>query len=91
MSRAKNIVPTEPLFVRLPAELKAKLDLHLFSEVEGRVPFGSHQTFISERLRDFFSSESLDLSPYAPLSAPGTLVVRGSPTAIQLLKRILET
>lgn len=38
----------------LPESIRAKLDLLLFSEVEGRVPHGSYQRFIIERIKEFF-------------------------------------
>jgi len=75
----------------LPVDLRTKLDLHLYSELEGRVPQGSHQEFLSSRIREFFESETLDLAPYAAGVPPGNQSVRGSPSTIQLLKWILES
>ena|SRR5436190_21137390 len=55
---------TERLNLRLPLELKARLDLLLLSELEGRVPYGDYTAFFSERLREFLEWKTLDLSPY---------------------------
>lgn len=45
------------LHTTLPEDIRAKLDLHLYSEVEGRVPFGAYQKFILERIAEFFGGE----------------------------------
>lgn len=42
MARPKNIVPTVALTVRIPVTTFSKLQLHLLSEVEGRVPHGAY-------------------------------------------------
>jgi hypothetical protein len=51
-----------PLIIRptrletsIPEDLRAKLDLHLMSPLEGRVPKGAYQAFILELMRDFFA------------------------------------
>lgn len=56
MPRKLNITPTTKLQVWIPAPLKARVDLHLWSELEGRVPLGAHQKFIVDLLNDFFRS-----------------------------------
>lgn len=53
MKPPKIIRPTK-LTLALPEDVRAKLDLHLFSTVEGRVPFGSYQRFFVERIQEFF-------------------------------------
>jgi hypothetical protein len=40
--------------VSLPEDLAAKVKLHLFSEVEGKVPHGAMQEFFSKLVREFF-------------------------------------
>lgn len=56
MSRGRppNAIPSEPLNLRLPTDIKAKIDLHLFSEVEGRVPKGAYARFFESLAREFF-------------------------------------
>lgn len=46
MARQKGAIPTKPLTVHLPVDVLSKLQLHLFSEVEGRVPHGAYSAFI---------------------------------------------
>lgn len=43
------------LHVALPLSIRTRLDLHLFSELEGRVPKGAYQEFFIERLQEYFS------------------------------------
>ena len=73
----------------VPEDLRARLDLLLFSDLEGRVPFGAYTNFYSELLRTRLESVELDLSPFVG-SAPGALTLRGSPTAIEKLKTLLR-
>ena len=80
---------TRNLTTALDEELLTRLDLHLFSEVEGRVPKGAYQSFLHARLREFFDSISLDLAPFAG-SLPGTQTVRGSTLAIEVLSTLLK-
>ena len=56
MPRRPAITPNIRLGTTLPAEIRAKLDLYLFSEVEGRVPKGAYQAFIIERIVEFFAT-----------------------------------
>lgn len=89
--RPRKVIPSTPLTVRLPMDLKAKIDLVLFSEVEGRIPQGAHQEFFTTMIKEFLASETLDLAIFIPHTQPGTAVVRGPVETIQQLKRILET
>lgn len=84
-----NIIPTVQLCVRLPGDLRTKLDLRLFSEAEGRVPKGAHQQLICQLLRELFDHQTLDLSPYTG-EMPEVHKVSGSPRSIAELKILLE-
>lgn len=53
--RPPNILRPTKLTTYLPEDLRAKLDLHLFSEIEGRVPHGAYSQFLAERVREFFA------------------------------------
>src|ERR1700677_1212076 len=55
--RKPNIPPTAELHVRIPAPLKAKLDLHLWSPLEGRIPVGAYQRFMVDLLNEHFSMD----------------------------------
>ena len=89
MPRPKNIVPSRSINTHLDESLMARLDIHLFSDLEGTVPKGAYQRFFNERLREFFLNKRLDLSPYLG-TLPGAVVVSGSEPAIDALKQRLE-
>ena len=90
MAKPRNIVRPVALRTTFPEDIRARLDLYLWSEVEGRVPQGAYQRFLISRIREFFEDASLDLSPWLePTSLP--MVVRGSPRSIDALASFLET
>jgi hypothetical protein len=43
--------------LHLPEDIRAKLDVYLFSAVEGRVPKGAYQAFFIERINEFFARQ----------------------------------
>lgn len=55
MSRPYNIIRPTKLTLHLPEDVRAKLDLLLFSSVEGRIPKGAYQKFFIERINEFFA------------------------------------
>lgn len=55
--RPQNILRPVKLTTYLPEDLRAKLDIHLYSEVEGRVPHGAYSAFLADRVREFFASK----------------------------------
>jgi hypothetical protein len=57
MPRRPNIEPSIALQLWLPESLRARLDIHLWSEVEGGVPRGAYQRFFIERLKSYFSEQ----------------------------------
>ena len=86
--RPANIIRPSKLTTTLPEDLRAKLDLHLWSELEQRVPVGAYQRFLVERIVEYFNSTSLDIGEY--LGLPTSAWVRGTPAAIELLRNKLE-
>lgn len=52
MPRPRAAIPRRLLNLALPEDLRARLDLHLYSEVEGRVPQGAYQEFFSRLIRE---------------------------------------
>lgn len=46
MPRPANIIRPSHLKTSLPEDLRARLDLHLWSASEGRVPMGAYQQLI---------------------------------------------
>lgn len=86
MGRKPNLIPSVQLNVALAQDIHTQLTLHLYSELEGRVPLGAYQAFITERLREYFSDKHLDLAPYFPQVPTGVWTVSGSAEAILALK-----
>ena len=54
MARRPNIEPSVQLCLCLPLTDRAKLDLYLWSNAEGRVPKGAYQKFFLSLLREHF-------------------------------------
>lgn len=75
------------LNLALPESVRARLDLFLFSPLEGRVPLGSYRTFFLERIQEFFDSRQLDLAPFG---FPAGFYVRGPRTVIDQLEERLK-
>lgn len=55
MPRRPNIERPEQVEISLPETEKARLDLFLWSESEGRVPYGAYSKFFLELLRNHFA------------------------------------
>lgn len=87
--RKPNVEPTSSINLHLPETLRARLDLILYSELEGRVPKGSYLRFFSARLVEFFEHRALDLAPYLN-ALPGTHVVSARPSTLEALRVALE-
>jgi len=73
----------------LPEPFLAQVMLYLWSELEGRVPQGAYQQFFSERIQEFFSTETRDFSDLRSLP-PGALVIRATPSTLDALGRLLS-
>ncbi len=89
MPRPKEIDAKGQIQIRFPDSLRGELTLHLWSDLDGRVPYGGWSTFFIERSREYLRSERLDLAPYAG-TEPGVFVVSGFPDVIRELKKLLE-
>lgn len=85
MSRRPNPVPSTQLNLALPLDVHTKLSLHLFSELEQRVPHGAYSRFIVELIRRYFADEHLDLALCIDVPA-GIFSVSGSSESIAALK-----
>lgn len=55
MPRRPNIERPEQLEISLPESEKARLALLLWSEAEGRVPYGAYSKFFLSLLREYFA------------------------------------
>lgn len=89
MPRKPAIVPNRSLEISLPPDLSTRLDLHLWSELEERVPRGAYSNLFIPLLREFFERKRLDLSPLLGADA-GTHFVYGSAEAIAALQLLLQ-
>lgn len=87
MPRRPDVDPPVELGLMLPTSVRAKLDLHLFSELEGRVPKGAYRSFFLERIAEFFMHKTLDLGAYG---FPQGFTVRGMPAVIDELEERLK-
>lgn len=56
MAKPKSIIPTIEKKISIPADLCARLELELHSDVEGRIPYGAQSEFICRLLRDHFAA-----------------------------------
>lgn len=88
--RRPNAIPSQQLNVALPLPLYTQLSAILYSELEGRVPYGAYSRFLIDLLRGHLTAERLDLAPFTG-AAPGALCVQGSPESITQLRQLLES
>lgn len=58
MPARRNIIRSVAIEVSLPEDLVAKLQLHLFSQVEGRIPKGAYREFFTDRINEFFAKRA---------------------------------
>lgn len=54
MARPKSVKKSVSKNLCLPEELVCRVDLELYSPLEGRVPMGAWKAFISKLLREHF-------------------------------------
>lgn len=55
MARPKKIVQSISKNIALPEDIVARIELELYSDVEGRIPFGAQQRFFEQVLREHFA------------------------------------
>jgi len=89
MSRQPNVIPSIKLTLRLPQPEWTAVSTHVYSDLEQRIPPGSYQEFFVARIREFFTSKTLDLAPFAG-TPPGAFTVRGSREAIEAFTKALN-
>lgn len=87
MPKQKSLTPKVVLNLWLPLEVRAKVDLALYSDFEGRVPKGDYSAFFESRVREYFDWQKLDL---APIGFPPGYFVKGPKEMIERLKLVLE-
>lgn len=57
MPRPKKTIRTVSVHISLPEDLTAKVQLHLFSDVEGKVPFGKQAEFFTSLVKNYFDAQ----------------------------------
>lgn len=57
MPRPRKTVRTVYKNIGLPEDLVLKIDLELFSDLEGRIPLGAQQRFFTKLVREHFDSQ----------------------------------
>lgn len=88
MARPAKIVRPTKLHLAIPEDLRARMDLHLYSQVEQRIPVGAYQDFLCGLAREFFEQKKLDISTL--LDKPqGTFTVAGTSASIEALKEVV--
>lgn len=55
MARRPDIIRPVTLHTQISEDLRAKLDLHLYSNLEGRVPKGAYRAFFENLIREYFA------------------------------------
>lgn len=55
MARPPKILPSHAIHLKLPEDIYARLQLHLFRESDRCIPRGAMQDFFVERLNEYFS------------------------------------
>lgn len=86
MGRPASITPREHFHITMDAALKQKVDLFLYSEVEGRIPKGEQSKFTEARFREFFDHGTLTLDRFG--FPPGYYVNGPRAMLEELVKRL---
>ena len=87
MPRKPDIIRPSLLHLSIPEDVRAKLDLFLYSPLESRVPKGAYQRFFIERIQEFFGWRRLDLTPYG---CPAGFFVSGPREMLDHLETVLK-
>lgn len=59
MSRPKSNISRISKNISLPEDLVARMELDLFSEVEGRIPVGAQSKLIEQLLREHYNQPAM--------------------------------
>lgn len=59
MPRIKSTDPSVKFQVHIPGSVYAKVSLELFSEVEGKIPFGALSYLVTDLLRKWLSERGI--------------------------------
>jgi hypothetical protein len=85
LGRPPKLLRPVKLNTTLPEDVRAQLEVFLWSPLEGRVPYGAYNTFLLERIREFFSWRRLEIDTPA-----GKQTISGPAEALSLIKEALH-
>ena len=54
MARPKLTIPNVEKKISIPSDLCARMELELYSDLEGRIPHGAQSSFITTLIRNHF-------------------------------------
>lgn len=57
MARPKSTIRTVPVHISLPEDLADKVELMLYSELEGKVPHGEKSKFFTQLVTEHFRTQ----------------------------------
>ena len=63
MARPLKTIRTIYKNIGLPEDLVAMVELELYSELEGKIPFGAQQEFFTKLLRVYFAGKATTKAP----------------------------
>lgn len=87
MSRRKHLDPPVEICLSIPESLRAWLEVHLWSDVDGRVPAGAYTRFLQARIEEYQTWKDLDLHP---LGFPQGFFIRGPEEMVKELEAKLK-
>ena len=90
MARPKKVIRCKAKNLLLPENLITKVDLELFSELEGKVPFAAWQTFTVKCIENYFAIRAANTKYRQELDKLFNGDVNYCPTNTQEAERIRE-
>jgi hypothetical protein len=56
MAKPKKVIPTVEKKISIPTDLCARIEMDLYSELEGRIPYGAQSEFIVGLIRSHYQA-----------------------------------
>lgn len=73
--------------LQLPTSVVARMDMHLWSSLEGRVPYGKRNEFLGRLIAEFFEERRLELEAFG---LPAGFFITGPKEMVDALERRLK-
>ena len=64
MGRKKKVIPTVEKKIQFDTDLCTRMELELFSDLEGKIPYGAQSEFINNLVREHY--RKLDVPSVTP-------------------------